>query len=204
MDAFAYDGCCFHTAMAEGITGQEYGLSLGEIAVLEAELQKKRELQRWTFYYGLKQSNFEEFRARQARYATVSKAGREKNKANGRYRCNVCDVNFKQKAELELHNITPKHTNNVNGVKVTKVLKDPKHKSWTSSNKASGRFACAMCGVNPSSQFKLNAHLQSARHKKNAAEAAEAAEAAKAAPKPAKPSRTSLEYYFAAKKPTDT
>lgn len=101
----------------------------------------------------------------------VSKAGRAKNKETRRYACDVCGTAFRSKSDLDLHNIKPKHLENVRGTKVksAKRLYDDR---LLADNVAKPRHACDVCDLACRTPQHLAKHKETAKHAKAVAEAA--------------------------------
>lgn len=169
-DNIPYDGCCSHSALTESPRGQTHGLTPEEIDALEAALLAKQAAAKKARYDGAKVSDPVAFKATRARYAEVAKQGRLNNKLTGRFACDTCGTTFRTQGELDIHNACPKHIHAINGTTPVIVLKDPKHKAWTESNKAERRFECRICGVNPTSASKLEIHQCREKHINNASD----------------------------------
>ncbi|KAK6002815.1 hypothetical protein QM012_001565 [Aureobasidium pullulans] len=159
-----YDGCCSHSALTESPRGQTDGLTPEQIDELEAALLAKQAAAMKARYDGAKASDPVAFKATRAQYAEVAKQQRLQNKLTGRFACDTCGSTFRTQVELDIHNGCPKHIHAINGTTPVIVLKDPKHKSWTESNKAQRRFECRLCGINPSSAYKLEYHQGLPKH----------------------------------------
>lgn len=104
-ESMPYDGLCSHSALKEGIPGEEDGLTLEEINAKQVELDKIRE--------------------KLVHMAQVlNPARRATNLASEKFKCVDCDQLFSSKLDLDRHYTSQKHLDKAAGVK--KVLREPK------------------------------------------------------------------------------
>jgi hypothetical protein len=136
-----YDGCCSHSALAEGVRDDFENLTPEQMAAKELEIEQRRKEQKrakkTTAYHDLKRLDFPAWKAKQA-----AKAAKLTPKTKARYRiiastkiknsrkfaCEICNVVFERSFDLNLHNNCKKHLDMVSGTfKVHKNVAERKH-----------------------------------------------------------------------------
>lgn len=179
IDALDYDGCCSHVAIYEQIWGEDDGLTPEQIAAKSVELKQRRLDQQKAAYYGAKNSDFAAWKATRRMYESKRdleekrescRKSKAKAKAERRFACSTCDLPFEDQNLLNMHYLTKRHVDKVNGVPA-KVAKNPKFKTWAEANIAAKKYYCKTCDFTTSTTQKLDSHLSSQRHKKRAAAA---------------------------------
>jgi transcription elongation factor Elf1 len=140
-----YDGCCNHSALLEGISGEEKGLTLEQIVAKKAEMDQKRLVQQPT---------------QRAGYI-----------ASQKYFCKICNKAYLSTTALEIHETSQMHIDNAAGV--TKVLTEAgaRDKALTEKNKAEKRFHCKVCNLSCANSGKLEKHKKTEGHIEKAAKA---------------------------------
>lgn len=157
VDTLEYDGCCGHVALYEQIRGSiEEHLSAEEIDAVHSARK-------------LKNSRRDRETRGAERHAQDQKKKREKALAEGRFVCNICNISFGANNQLEHHKTLPKHLNKAAGI--VKVVKNLVAKERHNRNLAKKRFYCACCDYAAKTQQKLNNHLVTPKHLKQAASA---------------------------------
>jgi hypothetical protein len=148
----AWDGCCSHSSLLEGVHGEEEGLTPEQIAakLLEQDRIRKEKMV--------------------VRSIATQPTLRANNKATQRYHCNTCNKSYMSNHALELHKTSPMHKNNVMGIK--KVLSRPRGKRLDDENRKQKRFFCDTCKLPCASNSKLQRHKETPRHIEKAAKAA--------------------------------
>lgn len=147
-----WDGCCSHSALLEGITGEDEGITVERVTAKLLELDRIR-----------KQKMI-------VRTTATQPTLRANNKASQRYHCNTCNTSYMSSHALELHKTSQMHKSNVKGV--TKVLSRPRDKRLTDENKKQKRFYCDTCQLACANNSKLQRHKKTPRHIEKAAKAA--------------------------------
>lgn len=173
---FTYDGCCTHLAWGEGLReGGAVGLAPHEMEAYEARTKLEKSEKRSKAYFAAKRHNFEVWKATRRLYESrrdpkeqkaSKKKTRLKNLTTRKYACEVCNVAFGQKADLDAHNLTKKHINNVNGVVRTPCVRTLRQNA---ANIAAKTHYDSICDVAFGTASELKAHLRSAEHIEQAA-----------------------------------
>lgn len=170
-----YDGLCSHSSIHEGIRGEDFGLTDEQKLRLQAERDERVKNAGKARYHAFKARDYEGWKAKRrsinalwaARHPDKKRAFEKeyfaKVKASGKYKCDVCDMPFVSQHHLGIHFTSRGHQDKVNGI--TRVIKQPKHKSWSDANRARGRYACRPCGFNGGTKQQLTVHLASGGHK---------------------------------------
>lgn len=148
----AWDGCCSHSALLEGITGEDEGLTVEQITAKLVELDRIRK---------------EKMVVRTAATQPILRAN---NKTSQRYHCEICNSSYQSNHALELHKTSKKHIDKVAGV--TKVHSRPRDKVKAEENRAKKRFHCSICDLACATNSKLQRHYKTERHIEKAAKAA--------------------------------
>lgn len=153
LEDIEYDGCCTHSALLEAIQGEEDGLTLEEIAAKQVKMEQTR-------------------KEKHVALSTVSNPiWRAADRASRTYACDICDEVFNDSTDLARHNTSQKHIDKAAGV--TKVLKQPEFKDWTTNNIAKKRYHCKICDKTFAVDSKLQRHRTTQKHIEKAAAAAE-------------------------------
>jgi hypothetical protein len=147
-----WDGCCSHSALFEGITGEDAGLTVEEITAKLAELDRVRKGKMVV------------------RTTTAQLILRANNKASKRYHCDICNKSYESNHALSLHQTSQMHI--IDAAGITKVLSRPRDKRLTDENKAQKRFYCKICDLAYVNDSKLQCHKSNPRHIEKAAKAA--------------------------------
>jgi hypothetical protein len=154
LNVMTYDGLCSHVAIMEGIRDEEDGLSLEEIAAKELELEW-REKER--------QSNYAARLSPETRLRNNQTAAANA-KASLKYACELCGTVLANSYDLNLHNLSKKHLDNVAGT------------SKVSKNVALKKHYCRICDRAFKDSSHLNDHYKTQKHIKAAAAAADSIE----------------------------
>lgn len=165
LETMDYDGCCSHSALAEGVLDDFSSLTPEQMAAKELEIEQRQKEQRrvrnLATYHDLKRLDFTEWKARQAAKAAkigpekrlqYSKTTRTNTKASRKYACETCDVGFESSFDLNLHNNTKKHIDRVSGT------------YRVSKNVASKKHHCRICDRSFNDSSKLNEHKMTKKH----------------------------------------
>jgi transposase-like protein len=128
LDAFDYDGACSHSALSEGIRGEEEGLSIAEIMARRAAAVERDLAQKKAKYHLFKALDFEGFKAKRRQYGLTYSANHPEerkrtrkrvgmqNRAAGKYMCHPCNRSFPARGNLEDHYRAQVHIDTANGV----------------------------------------------------------------------------------------
>jgi uncharacterized protein with PQ loop repeat len=171
ISTLAWDGLCSHPAISEGIPGES-----DESLTPEQKEAKDIEMaQRWKDQRKANDAKRDPVEKRASMYTSRAKA-----KEEGRFTCDTCGLPFETQHLLNMHNLTQRHLDKVNGV-APKVAKNPQYQTWADENLAAKKHYCKPCDFNTSTKQKLTSHQGSQRHKKAVAEAKLKRAAAKAA-----------------------
>lgn len=194
LETLPYDGLCSHSAMAEGVRGDD-GLTTEELAAKELLMKQRASDQKKANYYGFKALDFGAWQAKRREYGSRNDPEERRqnrrnvarrNRETGKYRCQVCDFNFPAQSALTAHYASAAHERKLNGT--TREYKDPQvreyFQGWVMANKESKRYYCTPCDHATGTQQHLDSHLRSKRHQKAVAIAEDAAAAAKPAAEP--------------------
>ena len=162
LDGVEYDGCCSHSALTEGISGEEDGLTVEQIAVKHVEMVARRAAANSARYYDRKANDPETHHALQLHYAKNRtneqnaeslRNSRKKAKLEKRFACDVCHEAFSNSYELNRH------------------YDSKRHKDMVSGNARTSHF-CKLCNHGFRDSTKLNQHRKSQKHKDNVARVA--------------------------------
>lgn len=93
-ESMEYDGCCGHSPLIESVEGEDYGLTVEQIAVKMKELDERKVEKR-----------------RIARPII-----RAENQAAKKYTCEICKIDCRDSTELKKHRLTEKHINAAAGI----------------------------------------------------------------------------------------
>jgi len=150
LDTLKYDGCCGHVSLAEKVQGCLENLAPEQIDALDA--QRK-----------LRNSRRDRKTRGPERVARDQKNKREKALASNKFACNLCNVSFGANNQLDNHELTEKHINNVNGI--IKPVKNPTAKARMARDLAAKKYHCSSCDYSASTRQKLNRHFQRPTHR---------------------------------------
>jgi len=173
-----YAGLISHSPLIEGIRGEDDSLTSEEIEVLEIEFQARRQLAKKVLLQkrvDFKRDHFAEWQATRRRYwanrdlelyAATRRRTRAKALKEERFACKICGSTFADSRELNIHNLTPKHVNNVAGTRPISKAADQKTAARRNAAKEAGEFRCKICPKAKSmdSQYKLDRHYKTKKH----------------------------------------
>jgi hypothetical protein len=182
-ESFEWDGLCSHFALLEGVQGKDDGLTLEELEAADIafklrrkEASKLRVQKRNDF----KKNEFAAWQAQRLRYwnnrdlalyAATRKRCRTKALASRKFSCDICNSNFCQSSELNIHKNSQKHINNVSGIGRISKAKDQKKAAKGRNDRKSGKYSCDFCVKAFENQTKLDRHHKTKKHIRNAAAA---------------------------------
>lgn len=168
-----YYGLCSHAAFTEGIRGENDNLNDLEIEEREAAILQRQSDMKKARYYGAKNRDYDAWKAVRRGYEAKrdlhekresGHRSRLKAKAEGRFKCNLCDLPFESQYLLTMHNATISHINKSKGI-AKKAPKVPGYSVWADRNKALKKHYCKFCDHNTSTKQKLDSHFKSSKHK---------------------------------------
>jgi hypothetical protein len=151
-DSFTYDGCCNHFSINEQIRAHHKDATPEEINRLAAERKLASTARR-------------EANRKPGAKALTTKAGAEKNLAEQKFRCDVCDQTFRYEATLLDHLLIPRHIKKVQE-KATGIVKPPKGRGGSQRAVANKTHWCELCKYAACSAKRLQIHLNGAPHAK--------------------------------------
>jgi hypothetical protein len=149
LDTLEYDGCCSHVSLKEKVQDVDETLTPEQINVLDSERK-------------LKNSRRDAVTRGPERTAISMKKTRERALATKKWACNLCNVTFGAKNQLEHHKKLQKHLDKAAGI--AKAVKNPRANERHNENAAARRYYCSPCDYNAKTQQKLNAHLKRPKH----------------------------------------
>jgi hypothetical protein len=171
LDTFEYDGCCGHVAISEGVRGEEDGLTARQIAIKEAEMDKRYKQQMrlggQKYYQKVKAGEFPGWYERKR---ATNKKSHAKVKKSKKWYCKPCDKAFYSQYWLNDHKTRSIHLNKVNNHQYARPDKQRK----IEEAKAAKTFYCSICDSARASASDLKRHKKGPRHLKRAAAIAEA------------------------------
>lgn len=175
-ESVEYFGLCSHSAIHEGIRGEDEKMTPAERLEWVNLAKARKQAQKTARYYDFKANNFEAWKARQRdnnmkyleRHPDMVQKKKENlqswyiaNRESGRYKCSTCNISFSGRSQLELHYTTRDHAEKSAGV-TRKV--NSKFKAWSHRNKEQRRYTCDPCGFNALHKGNLNAHYKTKNH----------------------------------------
>jgi hypothetical protein len=151
-ESFTYDGCCNHFSINEQIGAHREDAAPEEVNRLAAERKLASTARR-------------EANRKPGAKALTTKAGREKNLAEQKFRCDVCDQTFPYKATLLNHLLLPRHIKKAQE-KANGVVKPLKGKGGHQRAVANKTHWCEPCKHAAGSAKRLQDHLKGRPHAK--------------------------------------
>lgn len=161
----AYDGCCSHCSLIEGIRG-DFELSAEQLEAQAIQKKETRALKQAVhhsnYHYRQMETNhteyLEENLARVVKYQAqdpekfrkMERDNRAKNVANKIYSCELCKIDCHTKSDLDIHLKTRSHRNRAHDL-------------------ATKRHKCLACNYATDKGNSMNDQLKSKRHLKNVA-----------------------------------
>ncbi|KAL2134021.1 hypothetical protein VTI74DRAFT_1185 [Chaetomium olivicolor] len=157
-----YDGVCTHPALSEGVHG-EFSMSPEELEAYAREKEEKRLMLKRennsSWHYKKMAENYADYidqAHERVKRSRANNPGRnaanqmkhiEAARAEGRYRCELCDLVFGTKQSLDNHLMTPKH-----------LRKSKEHLN---------PFRCVPCNLGYHNKSNLTRHEKTQRHRDN-------------------------------------
>lgn len=146
-DDVEWDGACGHDPFQEGIAG-EFDLTEEQLEEMAAATKEKNRVYQVQYGKNLRANADDEYREAQrranAKRAPIQKEIYKVVKQSQKFRCNICDVDFRNPSDLAVHNRSPRHLRYV----------------------ADGRsgYHCAPCGFFNKFKSNYNQHLTTKGH----------------------------------------
>jgi len=159
----------------ELVRGEKDGLTADQIAVKEAEMERRCKEQTIAggqrYYARVKAGDFEDWYERKR---AITKKSHTKVKKSGKWSCKPCGKAFISQYALNDHKSRSLHLNKVKGYNYSR----PDKKCREDETKAAKTFHCSLCNSSCTSASKLRIHNDGPMHIKRvaAAAAAQAAE----------------------------
>ena len=152
-----YGGLNSHFPIQEGVQDGSQGLTAEQVDALEEALKEAaREAAR------LRTQLANEKRGKAATNQYNGQL-REKNRAEKKHVCNVCNKTFGSKTHLNEHNASQAHLDKAAGI--TKVIQRPDRKRQDALNKANKTFYCKPCDYPAPSKQALEKHRLTDKHR---------------------------------------
>jgi hypothetical protein len=179
-ESFEWDGLCSHFALLEGVQGKDGGLTLEELEAADIALKLRREEARKLRVQkrrDFKKNDFAAWQAQRLRYwnnrdlalyAASRKRTKTKALALRKFYCDICNSNFSDSRDLNIHKNSQKHILKVSGKGRISKAKDQKTAARREADRKSGKYSCAICVRSFLDQSKLDRHEKTEKHARNA------------------------------------
>jgi len=187
-DSFEYDGLCSHSALVEGVSGKDEGLTGEALEAAETALHQRRQEAKKRYSQAetqrqndFKLNDFAAFNAARRTYwlngnpelrAASKKRCYTKAIDSKRFFCSICNVTTATSTDLKIHKATQKHINKAAGVPKVSKAKNQRDVAYHAANIAARRFCCDICDGVFVTQAMLNRHVNTKKHIDNATAAA--------------------------------
>jgi hypothetical protein len=157
---------------------EDDGLTLEQIAAKAVEMEQSRieqakqsSAQKSAAYFEFKARDFQAWKATRRRYvanydpakkAESGKRTKAKMKATRKYSCDICDVAFRNSAELNINKATKNHI--IKAAGISSVAKAPQYKIWASASVSARKHYCSICDHAFQTRSKLEMHEATQKH----------------------------------------